>query len=165
MTSTHHLGGWVGGGGSSCRMLIIRNGNVAVLILRISCVALSILRKSHVDFKGLHPSPTISTHHLGIVHPTYDFHTSPTTSTHHLRLPHTTHDFHTPLTTSTHHSRLPHITNDFHTLCHCLPMSPTACHVGKDVVTVATTLLPWVFCRFYRGFYQHTTSLTDSQRL
>ena len=41
-------GGCMGGGGSPCRMSIIRNVNVALSILRNSFVALSILRKSTV---------------------------------------------------------------------------------------------------------------------
>ena len=48
-------GEWMGGG-SPCRMSIIRNDNVALSILRKRHVTLSILRKSHVTLSILRKS-------------------------------------------------------------------------------------------------------------
>ena len=46
-TMAFNGGGVEGGGGSLCRMSIIRKGNVALSIVRNSHVSLSIVRNSH----------------------------------------------------------------------------------------------------------------------
>ena len=48
---------YMGGGGSPCRMSIIRNGDVALLNLRIPHVVMLILRNCHVSCHYLFKSP------------------------------------------------------------------------------------------------------------